>query len=107
MTDITGGDSVTIQTSAFQNTIVIVPTTNIDANTGHIYRLIANNISDVYGNIKTAPDTSYFTVGKSTFSTGSDALNVASTPASIYEDSKGSLAVQFTRNSKVNDTALI
>ena len=105
--DLTTSNTIPTQLSAFNNTIIIVPSTNIAANTGHLYRVIANNVTDLNGNIKTTPDTSYFTVGKSTFGTGSDALNITTTPGSIYEDSKGSLAVKFTRNSKVTDTAII
>ncbi len=107
MKDITSGQTVTTQASAFANTIIVVPTGDIIGNTGHIYRVIAKNVSDVNGNTKTAPDTSYFTVGSSTYGTGSDALNISTTPGSIYEDSKGSLAVKFIRNSKVTDTAVI
>ena len=106
--DLTASKTIATQVSAFYNKLIILPATSIIGSTNHHFRVIVDSVADLYGNIKTTPDTSYFTVGLSTFGTGTDALNITTTPGSIYEDSKASLAVQFTRNSKIlNDTAVI
>ena len=105
--DMTAGTTIPVQLSAFSNKMIIVPGTNIINNTGHFFRVIVDSVTDLYGNVKTRPDTSYFTVGKSTFATGSDALNVTTNPGSIYEDATGSLKVRFTRNSKVTGPTVV
>ncbi|HVW98912.1 MAG TPA: T9SS type A sorting domain-containing protein [Candidatus Babeliaceae bacterium] len=106
--DLTTSKTIATQLSAFLNKMIILPATSIIGSTNHRFRVIVDSVADLHGNVKTTPDTTYFTVGTSTFGTGSDALNITTTPGSIYEDSKGSLAVKFTRNSKIlNDTAVI
>ncbi len=107
LTDLTAGSATPVQLSAFGNTLIVLPTTSILSNAGHQYRVIVKNVSDINGNVKTAPDTSYFTVGTTTFGTGSDALNVYTTPSSIYEDVKGFLRVQFIRNAKATDSTVV
>ncbi len=107
MKNLTTNTTIPVQLSAFGNTLIVVPATSIVSNNGHQYRVIANNVSDIYGNVKTTPDTTYFTVGTTTFSTGSDALNIATVPSSMYEDAKGFLRVQFTRNTKATDTLVV
>jgi len=79
--------------------MIIVPRTSITGNIGHLYRVIADSIYDLNGNVRTTADTMYFTVNPSAFGSGSDALNITANKASIYEDDKGSINVRFTRNS--------
>jgi hypothetical protein len=105
--DLTSNTAAAVQLSAFGNTMIIVPSGNITTNVGHLYRVIVDSVSDLYGNIKTAPDTSYFTVQSSNLSTGSDALNIATAPSSILEDANGVLTISFTRKTAVSDTVVI
>jgi hypothetical protein len=98
MQDLTVNKAIGVQLNAFANTLVIVPTINVSTYTGHMFRVIADSVADLYGNIKTTPDTLYFTVGKTTFGTGKDAVNLTLSPDSLYEDAAGAMALRFTRN---------
>ena len=69
--------------------------------------VIASSVIDLYGNVKTTKDTLYFTVGTSSFATGSDALNITTGKTSIYEDSKGYIDIKFKRNSKVTGPTVV
>ncbi|HYK44933.1 MAG TPA: T9SS type A sorting domain-containing protein [Parafilimonas sp.] len=100
MWDMTANSNVPVDLSGFLNTIIIVPRTSITNNIGHLYRVIADSIYDLFGNVRTKPDTMYFTVSPSNFGTGPNTLNITANKTSIYEDDKGSINVRFTRNTK-------
>ncbi len=105
--DMTTGTPVPFRLSAFLNRVIITPLVSILPNKGHVFRVITDSVTDLYGNVKTRPDTLLFKVGTTIFSTTPDALNVTTNPASIYEDSKASIKLRFTRNSPATDALVI
>lgn len=107
MRDLTANAIIPVDLSAFANTMIVMPKVNISTSTGHLFRVVTDSVTDLYGNIRTAHDTLYLTVGTSTISTGSDALNVSSGKTSIYEDVKSSMDVHFTRNAKVTSPTVV
>lgn len=107
MRDMTDDKNMNVDLSVYNNMMIVMPRNSITANIGHLYRVIADAISDIYGNVKTMADTMYFTVNPSVFGTGADGLNIASKNTSIYEDGKGSMDVKFTRNSPATSPIVI
>ncbi len=105
--DMTTGTPVPFRLSAFNNRLIVTPIISILPNNGHVFRVIADSVTDLYGNVKIRPDTLVFKVGSTSFSTASDALNVTPTLASIYEDSKATIKLRFTRNSPATDALVI
>jgi len=108
MTDLTGNAIIPVQASAFANTLAIVPSINlIQITNGHNISVIVSGITDLDGNVKIKPDTSYFTVGSSIPGTGPDAVNVTIGVDSLFEDATGAMDVHFTRNSKAATPTVI
>ena len=99
--DLTTNTAIPVQLSGFNNRLIILPAINIAPLVGHLFRVIVDSITDLYGNVKTTPDTSFFNVATTIFSTGSDALNITIGKSSMYEDAKGTMDIHFTRNSPV------
>ncbi len=108
MKDITTGDSLPVQTGVFGNTmVVVVPNVDLIARNSHVIRVIAANATDLYGNRKARPDTSFFSVGVSSFDLGASAINLTMDKNLLNEDARDSITVRFTRNSPVSNPTII
>jgi hypothetical protein len=81
--------------SAYNNQIVIVPGTSINNYTGDTIRVIASNVSDLYGNVKPGGDTLYFTVGNYIAATGPKALDLSISNNTVYANSNESINFTF------------
>lgn len=98
---------IPVQISGFGNKVAIVPQTNLIAFNGEKMRIILAPMSDVYGNTKAEPDTSFFLVGSFTPSTGAKALQVSIAPSSILESGAGTMDVTFTLGSPATNDMLV
>ncbi len=84
-----------VTVSGYENRIVIVPVISISGYTGETIQVIVTGISDLYGNVKTTPDTSYFLVGSTIVATGTNAMKLAVTVPVIYKNSDSTINVIF------------
>ncbi|MEP7108436.1 MAG: carboxypeptidase-like regulatory domain-containing protein [Ferruginibacter sp.] len=98
---------IPVQVSGFQNKIVITPLSNITSLEGENMRVIVSNISDVYGNIKVRPDSSWFSIGTSVTGTGPTALNLSLVKPAVFENSNDSMEVRFVLASPATNNILI
>ncbi len=105
--DLTTNTAIPVQLSGFSNRLIILPAINIAPLVGHLFRVIVDSVADLYGNVKTTPDTSFFNVATTIFSTGSDALNITIGKSSMYEDAKGTMDIHFTRNTPVTAPTVV
>jgi hypothetical protein len=53
--DMTAGIPVPFRLSAFNNKLIVTPVVSILPNTGHVFRVIEDSVTDLYGNVKTRP----------------------------------------------------
>ena len=96
---------IPVTASIFENKIAIVPGTNLSSLTGDSIRLIVSGVRDVYGNVKTTPDTTRFTIGTSVAATGNTALTVSVANPSVYKNDTATIRVYFTLpTAAANDT---
>jgi hypothetical protein len=90
---------IPVQVSGYQNKINIVPTQNlVTVYAGDTLLIIAKNIADLYGNIKTDPDTTLFVVGTEAQIAAAKRINITNlrtNKTSIYENSGDTLLVKF------------
>lgn len=87
---------IPVQVSGFENKLVIVPVTSISGFAGDSMRLIVKDITDIYGNLKTTPDTSRFTVGVTVVGTGTKLVTLSTVKTSMLENASGTMDVLFT-----------
>lgn len=87
---------IPVQVSGFENKLVIVPVTSISGFAGDSMRLIVKDITDAYGNLKTSPDTSRFTVGVTVVGTGTKLVTISTVKTSMLENASGTMDVLFT-----------
>jgi hypothetical protein len=82
-------------------TLIITPVSSL-GNTIDSFRVIVKNITDLSGNIKTKPDTSYFKLDFTPLVTytGTNVAKVFVTPASIAENSTGKMELHFKLKEK-------
>ena len=81
--------------------IVITPLVDL-GNTADSFRVIVKNITDLFGNIRTKPDTSYFKLDFTQLITytGSNVAKVYITPPAIAENSTGKMELHFKLKEK-------
>ena len=101
------GSLIPIQVTGFQNKIVVTPVSPITSLVGENIQLIVNSITDMYGNIQVAPDTSLFVVGTTVVGTGPNTLNLTVTRSSVRENANDSLDFRFNIQTASNDDRLI
>lgn len=82
---------------------LIISPVNSLGSTVDSFRVIVKNIIDLYGNVKTKADTSFFRLDLNTqvTYTGSNVAKVFVTPASIAENSTGKMELHFKLKEKV------
>lgn len=84
-----------VTVSGYGNTIQIVPNSSIASFVGDSIRVIVTNMTDLFGNIKTTPDTSNFIVGTSIVGTGSKALSLTISQNNINRNAAGTMDFRF------------
>lgn len=99
MTLLSNNSNIPVSVSGFANKIAISPSVSLLSYTGDSVRVIAKNIADIYGNVKTAADTFYFTIGTFTPSTGPNAANVIVNYSPMFENANSMMDIVFTLNS--------
>ena len=99
---------VPITVSEVEGKLVITPATSLGT-TIDSFRVIVNNIADVYGNIKTKPDTSFFTLDLTplAFYTGTNIATVHVVNPTILENSTGKTALHFRLREKAKKVTKI
>ena len=99
---------VPITVIAINETLVITPAIDLGLQKDS-FRVIVRNIADRFGNIKSRPDTSFFTLGKAQLPpyTGSNTATVFATPTSIPSNSTGKLELHFQLSEKARQITRI
>ena len=81
--------------SGYENKIVIVPLANISAFNGDSIMVIVKSIEDIYGNIKTQPDTIKFGIGTAPVVTNAPPVKVYVTTPTMLENGLDTMRVHF------------
>jgi hypothetical protein len=97
--------SVPVFVTELDGKLVITPVNSLVGNANDSFRVIVKNIADLYGNVKTRPDTSFFTLDlvPQAVYTGSNVATVqVFNPSSIAENSTGKIALHFRMKESEN-----
>lgn len=86
---------VPITVTGIDDKLVINPETSLSGNGADSFRVIVKNSADLYNNVKTEPDTSYFTLSEAAIGgyTGSNVAKVYVVPPTKFENSAGKMEV--------------
>ncbi|MES2777254.1 MAG: hypothetical protein V4722_23960 [Bacteroidota bacterium] len=87
--------SLPVTVSGFENKIIIMPNSPLGAFTGDTIMVVVANMEDLNGNVKTTPDTSYFSVGAFVAANGNNALNVSLQNSVVYKNSDSTMDIYF------------
>jgi hypothetical protein len=102
---LSNGQLIPATASVSSNKIIITPNSSITAFNGDSIRVIISGVRDVYGNVRTKPDTTRFIIGTTTVGTGNQAITVSLTNPSVYKNGDTSINVFFTLPASApNDT---
>ena len=87
---------IPVQVSGYQNKVVIMPQTSIASFVDDSMRVILQNVTDVYGNVKPVPDTLFFVVGNTVAGSGSKAVTMSAIKLGMRENANDSMDIRFT-----------
>jgi hypothetical protein len=97
------GQVIPVSVGCAGNQVVIVPLSSLSAYAGEVLSLTMANVADVYGNLRTTPDTTEFVVNGPVAATGSSVLslltavgNSSSTTTALPEDAPGTMSVVYS-----------
>ena len=98
---------IPVTVTGYDNRLMIVPQSNLLAFAGDRIRVVVQGMQDLYGNVKTVPDTSYFNIGTFVPASGSKSLQVAVNPVSMSESATGTLDFTFSLGAAAANDVLV
>ncbi len=99
---VSNGAVIPVTVNGYQNKMTVVPQTDLISFQNERFRIVVQNIPDLYGNL-TNSDTSYFDVGTFVPQSGATAVTLSVSPVSILESSPGTMDFRFEVPSAVTN----
>ena len=96
MTRLSNNGIIPVSVAGYGNKISISPSVNLMQFAGDSIRVVVNGVKDIYGNVRTTPDTAFFLIGPYVPGSGPKAVNVAVSFSPKFENASGTMNAVFT-----------